>query len=79
MMVSGDSHAFVARPEKALLDLVYLSPRGDSLEYILELRLQNFDSFDALKLLEIAQRTGSAKLMRAAERVAKLITEEGNR
>ena len=67
MMVSGDNQAFVARPEKALLDLVYTSPRGNSSKYILELRLQNLVSFDTLKLLEIAQRTGSAKLMRAAE------------
>jgi hypothetical protein len=79
MTVSGDSHAFVARPEKALLDLVYLSPRGDSSDYIRELRLQNFNSFDAPKLLKFAQRTGSAKLLRTAERVEKLITEEGNR
>jgi len=79
MTVSGDSNAFVARPEKALLDLVYLSPRGDSSEYIEELRLQNLVAFDARKLLGFARRTGSAKLLRAAERVEKLIVEEGSR
>ncbi len=76
--VSGDSNAFVARPEKALLDLTYLSPCGDSSEYIQELRLQNLVSFDALNLLEFAQRTGSAKLLRVAERVKYLIAEEEN-
>ena len=70
---------FHSPPEKALLDLTYLSPRGDSSEYIQELRLQNLVSFDALNLLEFAQRTGSAKLLRAAERVKCLIAEEENR
>ena len=38
--VSPGQQAFVAWPEKALLDLVYLQPGGDSPGYLQELRLQ---------------------------------------
>jgi hypothetical protein len=38
--------AFIARPEKALLDLVLLTPRGDSPAFLDELRLQNLDIID---------------------------------
>jgi hypothetical protein len=38
--LSNDQQAFVATPEKALLDLVHLWPGGDSPAYLLELRLQ---------------------------------------
>jgi predicted transcriptional regulator of viral defense system len=36
--------AFVATPEKALLDLIYLQPDGDTIEYLRELRLQNLSN-----------------------------------
>ena len=38
--------AFVATPEKALLDLVYLAPEGDTPTYLQELRLQNMAQLD---------------------------------
>jgi predicted transcriptional regulator of viral defense system len=44
--VGIDQRAFVATPEKALLDLVYLQPRGDAPEYLRELRLQNLERLD---------------------------------
>jgi predicted transcriptional regulator of viral defense system len=37
-------HAYVATPAKALLDLVYLEPGGDTTAYLESLRLQNPDS-----------------------------------
>ena len=68
--------AFVARPEKALLDLVHLQPGGDSPAHLNGLRLQNLDLLDAAELQRLAGRSGSPKLLRAARNVAALIEAE---
>lgn len=70
--LDGGQKAFVATSEKALLDLVYLQPGGDSPAYLGELRLQNLDRLDAEELRRQADRTGSPKLRRAAELVVEL-------
>ena len=57
--------AFVATPEKALLDLIHLQPGGDSLAYLRELRLQHLDRLDWERLASFVQRMGSPKLQRA--------------
>ena len=44
--LGAGQHAFVAEPEKALLDIVHLQPGGDDEEYLRALRL----NFDALRL-----------------------------
>jgi predicted transcriptional regulator of viral defense system len=73
----GDSQqAFVALPEKALLDLIYLQPGGDTPEYLLELRLQNPDRLDLDRLHSLARRTASAKLLRAVQIVSHLAQVE---
>lgn len=57
--------AFVAEPEKAILDIVHLHPGGDHKAYLEELRLD----LDALRpdLLEVlAAMAGTPKLARAA-------------
>jgi predicted transcriptional regulator of viral defense system len=70
----GDGQtAFVAGPEKALLDLVYLTPGADSTAWIRELRLQNLRSLDPELLEKLAGESGSAKLRRAAERISRLL------
>lgn len=70
--------AFVASPEKALLDLIYLSPGSDSRDYLSELRLQNPAAFDVATLEELARRSGKAKLLRAASLLNRLPwVEEG--
>jgi predicted transcriptional regulator of viral defense system len=46
----GNQQAMVATPEKALLDLVYLQPGGQRLEFLQELRLQNLNRLN-LELL----------------------------
>jgi predicted transcriptional regulator of viral defense system len=69
--ISPGQWAFVSRPEKALLDLVYLQPGGDSPQYLQELRLQNLDRLNQDRLVEMATRTSSPKLRRAAEIVVK--------
>jgi len=67
--------ALVARPEKALLDLVYLRPHGDDPAFLRELRLERLERLDATELEAMAQRTGKPKLVRAAGRIAKMAAE----
>jgi predicted transcriptional regulator of viral defense system len=66
----GDGQrAFVATPEKALLDLIYLTPGGDRDPYLHELRLQNLGQLNLSELNELASRSGRPKLKRAAENI----------
>lgn len=74
--VDRRQRAFVAAPEKALLDLVYLEPGADRREYLRELRLQNVEILDADRLERIAHDLGKPKLRRAAQRLAALIETE---
>jgi predicted transcriptional regulator of viral defense system len=69
--------AFIASPEKALLDLVYLTPGADSHDFLAELRLQNLERLDRDALVHLAQRTRSLKLRRATKLLASLVDEEG--
>lgn len=62
--------AFVATPEKALLDLIYLEPGGDSLAYLEGLRLQNLEQLDQAALVGLAIESGKPKLRRAAHTIA---------
>lgn len=68
-------HALVASPEKALLDLVHLTPEGDGRAYLGELRLQNVEQIDPQQLHQLARRAGSPKLQRAAANLERLIAE----
>jgi predicted transcriptional regulator of viral defense system len=74
--LSSGQSAFVARPEKALLDLVYLTPGADDPDYLDELRLQNLERLDLRTLEQMATRAGKAKLRRAAAVVAGLQARE---
>lgn len=64
--VSAGQRAFVATPEKALLDLTYLHPAGDSAAYLQELRLQNLERLDLEELQRMAEQAGKPKLRRVA-------------
>jgi predicted transcriptional regulator of viral defense system len=68
----GSQTAFVARPEKALLDLIYLTPGGASRGYIAELRLQGLEELDLDLIEEMTQKFGSAKLKRVPAVLAAL-------
>jgi predicted transcriptional regulator of viral defense system len=68
--------AFVASPEKALLDLVHLTPSADSAEYLQELRLQNPASISLATLDGLAQRSRKPKLTRAARLVRLVLAAE---
>jgi len=67
--IDGSRQALLATPEKALLDLTYLQPGGDSLPYLRELRLQNLERLELDRLASQAAQTGSAKLRRVADLV----------
>lgn len=74
--VGDGQKAFVATPEKSLLDLVYLTPRGDEETYLDELRLQNLETLDTRDLMQRAENSGSRKLVRAAKYLAELAGSE---
>ena len=74
--LGGGQQAFLAEPEKALLDLIYLQPGGDTIAYLKELRLQNLDQLDLDELHRYAERIRSPKLCRTAASVEKLAKDE---
>lgn len=74
--VTSSQFAFVATPEKAFLDLVYLTPKSDTDAYLKELRLENLDKINRLLLMEIARSSGSPKLIRSAQRFIRLAEAE---
>ena len=76
--VGNGQSAFVATPEKALLDQIYLQPGGDAPDYLRELRLQNLDRLSLDQLDQLAERIGSPKLRRAAAHVRKLAQSEAD-
>ena len=69
--LGGGQTAFMATPEKALLDLIYLQPGGDDPAFLEELRL-NLDVLQSNLLDDFAQRCGVPRLVRAARRIGKL-------
>jgi hypothetical protein len=75
--LGGGQRALVAVPEKALLDLVHLTPGADAPAYLRELRLQNLEGLDLAELRRLSGLLGSPKLKRAAEVVAGLARVEG--
>lgn len=67
-----DQRARVADAAKALLDLVYLTPGGDSEEHLRSLRLEGLEEVTATALRSHARRWGKPKIERAAERILEL-------
>jgi predicted transcriptional regulator of viral defense system len=63
--------AFLATPEKALLDLIYLTPGADTPEYLQELRL-HLERLDPEELERQAEAMAKPKLRRAVERIVRL-------
>ncbi len=66
---------FIAHPEKALLDLIYLTSGGDDSEFIKELRLQNFERINRAVLRVFAEKFQSPKLNRALGQIEKILDE----
>jgi predicted transcriptional regulator of viral defense system len=71
-----DQKAFVAGPEKALLDLVHLTPGADSADYLAELRLQNLEQLALNELERLAAAAERPKLLRALEPIRELARRE---
>jgi predicted transcriptional regulator of viral defense system len=72
----GDQSAFVATPEKALLDLIYLHPGGDSIDYLRELRLQNTEILDINIIREFAEKFKTPRLQKAVKGILQLMIGE---
>lgn len=71
-----NQRAFIATPEKALLDLVYLEPGGDTHDYLTELRLNNLEQLDWQLLERLARKIEKPKLTRAMTVIRELAEEE---
>ncbi len=75
--LTREQHAFMATPEKALLDLLYLTPESDNIDLLKELRLTPPETLTPEAFLrglqDAADDTGVAKLRSAAERLQGLL------
>jgi len=78
MISLGEQSAFVATPEKALLDLIYLQSGGDKTAYLEELRLQNTGQLDKDLLMEQSEKFKSPKLRTACRNIIRLISENSS-
>ena len=67
--VSGKQEAYIASPEKALLDLFYLTPGSEEAAYIAELRLQASVQLDTEKMVRMAERFRAPRLLRVLKRL----------
>ena len=71
-----EQQALVATPGKALLDLIYLQPGGDTPDFLYELRLQNLDRLDLEDLRHQAEIFHSAKMQRVVKVISDLTQSE---
>jgi hypothetical protein len=74
--MSPTQWAFLARPEKALLDLVYLTPKGEGPAFLNTLRLQNLDLLDLEWMQNFVAEIGKPKLIRAVDNLAQMAPGE---
>lgn len=74
--VGSGRTAYVATPEKALLDLAYLRAGADRAGFVRELRLHGLDIIDPDRLMSFARRSASPKLQRFARRVVALAARQ---
>ncbi len=68
--------ALVARPEKALLDLVYLRAGADAETFLRQLRIDRLEMLDLDVLARDAERAGKPKLRRAARTIAEMASRQ---
>lgn len=61
--------ALLAAPAKALLDLVYLTPKGEEFENLRSLRLEGMEDLGEEELHSLARRWGKEKIHRAVENI----------
>lgn len=74
--LGGGQTAFVAAREKALLDLLYLTPHSDDKSYLKELRLDPGERFKWDQISDYADGIGSPKLQNAVRNLKALYATE---
>ncbi len=74
--VAPGQRALIATPEKALVDLLHLTPGSDTPAYLEELRATPVPQLDIARLREMAERSASRKVQRAVERLCGLWQHE---
>lgn len=77
-ILKQEQSTFIATPEKALLDLVYLTPGSDSMQFLKELRLQNFEKINIAVLNQFTEKFQSPKIKRATSMIEEILkSDEG--
>ena len=77
MEVSADQVVLIATPQKALVDLLYLTAHSDWMDYLRELRIERPADFDPGELRSAADLMNSDKVVRAGMRLIQIWEEEG--
>ena len=67
-----EQEALLADPTKALLDLVYFTPRGEMLEHLRSLRLEGIENLEEEDLHRHARRWKKGKIHRAVENILRM-------
>jgi len=76
MVDLGEQNAFVATPEKALLDLIYFQPGGVSTKYLHGFRLQNLDRLNRDLLMKQSKVFDSPKMSKAVNVISQWMLGE---
>lgn len=76
--ISRNQPILLAAPQKAIIDLLYMTPSSDEIEYIRELRLRRPEHFNIADLQKSAERSGSSKVKRSVDRLNKLWELDGS-
>lgn len=72
----GGQNAFLATPEKALLDLIYFQPGSENRSYLEGLRLQKLESLNLDLLKKQSKAFDSPKMSKAAKVISQLMLGE---
>ena len=75
-VIVNKQQAFIAGPEKALLDFFYLKGFRVDDDYLCEMRLQNLKAINLRKLLEFAARFKSPGMLKVAQLVKKFASRQ---
>lgn len=72
VVVMEGQDVLLADPAKALLDLVYLTPGGETADHLESLRLEGLDAVGSRQLRDHARRWRKKKVDRAVEQILRL-------
>jgi hypothetical protein len=68
--------AFMAKPEKALLDLIYLRPGNISMPFLEEMRFQNMQMIDIHTLELYAKKFNKPKITKAVRMIVEYLRND---